>query len=123
MAFLRELDISNQTYEEPNPLSHFTAFVTDISHLSPLNVVLPVNDITGSNLVFLGSTTAGSGVNQFNTPSPIFASSDGHIYVADTTNDRVVRIDDISGAGWTALGSHGSGVRQFEGPLGVFVVP
>jgi len=87
------------------------------------NRIARVDAISGTGLVFLGSTTAGSGVGQFNTPSPIFAASDGRIYVADTTNDRLVRMNDISGAGWTTLGSHGSGVGQFEGPLGVFVVP
>lgn len=45
----------------------------------------------------------------------------GRIYVADTDNHRIVRVNDMSGAGWTATGSAGAGPKQFNKPRGVFV--
>src|SRR5713226_5049169 len=50
------------------------------------------------------------------------ASSAG-IFVADTGNNRTVRIDDMTGAGWTTLGgpAAGQGINQFNALRGVFV--
>ena len=45
----------------------------------------------------------------------------GRIYVADWGNGRIVRLDDMGGAGWTTFGRLGSGVGQFMWPRGVFV--
>jgi DNA-binding beta-propeller fold protein YncE len=45
----------------------------------------------------------------------------GRIYVADSNNNRIVRVNDMTGAGWTALGSPGTGVNQFANPFSVFV--
>src|SRR5438552_15127519 len=43
------------------------------------------------------------------------------IYVADESNNRIVRMDDMTGTGWTAFGTFGSGMNQFDGPVGVSV--
>src|SRR5205809_7574762 len=43
------------------------------------------------------------------------------IYVADESNNRIVRMDDMTGAGWTAFGTSGSGPNQFRCPRGIFV--
>jgi hypothetical protein len=48
-------------------------------------------------------------------------SPTGKIFVADTGNDRIVRIDDMTGRGWTTFGTSGSGVNQFRSPEGIFV--
>lgn len=40
---------------------------------------------------------------------------------ASTGNHRIVRIDDMTGAGWTTFGTLGSGVNQFRAPFGIFV--
>jgi hypothetical protein len=40
----------------------------------------------------------------------------GFLYVTDYFNHRVVRMNDITGAGWTTLGTQGSGVMQFNLP-------
>jgi hypothetical protein len=51
------------------------------------------------------------------------------IYVADRDNSRIVRIDDMTGAGWTTFGTAGSGVtlrlrflrnRRTEQTMGVW---
>ena len=80
-------------------------------------------NMSGSGLTFLGSTTPGSGVGQFRSPSPIYIGSDGRIYVTDSGNDRVIRMNDITGAGWTTFGSHGPGIGQFAAPLGIVISP
>jgi hypothetical protein len=41
--------------------------------------------------------------------------------VADFYNNRIVRVNDMMGTGWTTLGSRGSGVNQFIHPSGIFV--
>src|SRR5438309_10033738 len=43
------------------------------------------------------------------------------IYVADESNNRIVRMDDMTGAGWTPFGVFGSGPNQFNLPVRVFV--
>src|SRR5215831_11890891 len=43
------------------------------------------------------------------------------IYVADWANHRIVRMDDMRGRNWTALGEKGHGERQFQFPVGIFV--
>src|SRR5436309_13226473 len=43
------------------------------------------------------------------------------IYVADESNNRIVRMDDMTGAGWTPFGTSGSGPNQFRFPVGIFV--
>ncbi len=57
----------------------------------------------------------------FNYPFGIALDTSGHIYVADHGNGRIVRIDDMSGAGWTTFGSYGSVTGQFKDPTGVAV--
>ena len=43
------------------------------------------------------------------------------IYVADASNNRIVRMDDMIGAGWTPFGVFGSGPNQFRFPSGIYV--
>src|SRR2546427_12183861 len=50
------------------------------------------------------------------TPPPA-----GQIFVADRNNNRIVRIDNMAGTGWTTFGSGGIGVNQFNHPQGIFV--
>lgn len=51
----------------------------------------------------------GSGVNQVNEPHDVRVTA-GRIYILDTGNGRVVRINDMTGAGWTTFGAQ---TRQF----------
>jgi sugar lactone lactonase YvrE len=54
-------------------------------------------------------------------PKTVAFDAQGRIYIADTDNHRVVRINDMSGAGFVSFGSQGSGVGQFNRPEGVAV--
>src|SRR5229473_5400725 len=46
-------------------------------------------------------------------PSSISVDSPGRIYVMDTGNNQLVRMDDLNGTNWTTMGGIGSGVGQF----------
>ncbi len=54
-------------------------------------------------------------------PTPSGPLPSAQIYVTDLGNNRIVRVDDMSGAGWTTLGSQGGGTNQFDKPRGIFV--
>src|SRR5437016_13724130 len=43
------------------------------------------------------------------------------IYVGDASNNRIVRMDDMIGAGWTPFGVFGTGPNQFRFPSGIYV--
>ncbi len=68
----------------------------------------------GLSLVLLALLMVGSARAQ--APAP-----NAGIFVTDAGNYRIVRIDDMTGAGWTTFGSTGSGVNQFNLPFGIFV--
>lgn len=51
--------------------------------------------------VSFGST--GSGVNQFSFPTAVAFDSQGRIYIGDSENKRIVRMNDMQGTGWTTL--------------------
>ena len=82
-------------------------------------VELPLqrNAIEGGDLTVQG--ISGSAVNLFNLPRGISVDASGRIYVADWGNQRIVRTNDMAGAGWTTFGTVGSGVNQFSGPAGI----
>ena len=84
--------------------------------------VVRVDDISGAGWTTFG--TQGMGVNQFHGPDGVAVDAAGRVYVADLGNGsfpRIVRIDDMSGAGWAAFGTVGSGADQFSNPIGVDV--
>ena len=96
-------------------------YVTDSNNCR----IVRMDDMTGAGWTTLG--TCGAGALQFNggitQMGGIFVDTGGKIYAADPGNSRVVRMDDMSGAGWTTFGSTGSGNNQFIGPNSVFVEP
>ncbi len=75
---------------------------------------------------FSGSTfsgtfgSSGSGVGQFSLPLDI-AIHEGKIYILDSLNHRIVRIDNLNGDGWISFGSLGAGTNQFNTPEGFFI--
>jgi ribosomal protein S11 len=64
-------------------------------------------------------TYGGGSSGPFNGLIGIALDSLGRIYVADSGNNRIVRIEDMTGAGWTSFGSPGSGVGQFNLAAGI----
>jgi len=63
---------------------------------------------------------SGSGDGQFNMPRSAAVDSDGNVYVADTSNNRIQKFSS-SGSFITKWGSYGSGDGQFRSPWGVCV--
>lgn len=43
-------------------------------------------------------------MSRLNRPNGIAVDGSGRIYIADTANDRIVRISDMRGTGWVTLG-------------------
>src|SRR3989304_2184078 len=64
---------------------------------------------------------ARSGTRQFAFQSGVFVDASGRIYFTDVTSSRVVRVNDVTGAGWIAFGTRGSGPGQFDLPAGIAV--
>lgn len=82
--------------------------------------ILRSDDLQGTNQISFGSQ--GSGVGQFYGAYGIALDSAGRIYVADTYNCRVVRMDDMNGTNWITYGGDcGSGQGQFYDPAGIAV--
>lgn len=98
-----------------------TVYVADYNN----NRIVSFTDMSGSNWTTFppSSTTAGSGTDQFNGPASIAFDSTGRIYVTDYGNNRIVRVDDMTGTNWKVFGSSGSGADQFSGPAGIAVDP
>ena len=77
------------------------------------------------NLAGVGFRTfgaLGSGVGQFNKPSAVWVDSAGRIYVADTGNNRIVRMDSMSGLNWTEISVQPGGSGTLSSPTDIMVV-
>ena len=98
--------------------------------------IVRIDDITGKGWVTYGvsgSTAAGryalapASVGKFVEVLAVGLDSKGRIYIVNGAYNRVVRIDDMTGAGWTTFGSQGndgaggSGVNQFNGLKGLAI--
>lgn len=75
---------------------------------------------SGIYLATIGST--GSGNGQFNYPQNVAIDASGHIYVADTGNNRIEKFD-TNGVYLSQFGSFGSGDGQFNYPVGLAFDP
>ena len=73
------------------------------------NRIVRIDDMTGKGWVSYGSHGIDEGhsrgVGQFNQPHAVRLDAQGRIYIADGGNCRIVRIDDMTGAGWTEYGT------------------
>ena len=64
--------------------------------------------------------TIGTGQGAFSNPESIAIDSSDRIYIADTGNNRIIRINDITGAGWIAF-TQGKCTSAISAPKGIFV--
>ena len=59
----------------------------------------------------------GSGNGQFNNPSGMDFDFKGHLYIVDTGNNRIQKLNATDGKFITSWGSSGSGPGQFNSPI------
>jgi len=89
--------------------------------------VIQMDDFTGKNWAFLGNPTPGipnpnyTKPQQWFMPFDITVDASGKIYVADMTNHRITRMDDMTGKNWITFGAGGSGTNQLKFPRTVFI--
>ncbi|QGG57371.1 S-layer homology domain-containing protein [Paenibacillus sp. B01] len=71
-----------------------------------------------------GNGQAGSGLGEFSVPIGVTVDGSGNVYVADMENDRIQKLT-VSTNTWSewgkAGGGPGSGLGEFDGPVGVAV--
>jgi hypothetical protein len=101
------------------PLTYYYSFSGNFSGALTLNgqaqAVLGITtQASGGSSSPLGSGTLASGTTLMNLHYE-------PVYITDTYNYRVVRIDDMLGDNFTTLGKYGSGTKQFELPWGLYV--
>jgi DNA-binding beta-propeller fold protein YncE len=90
------------------------------------NRIVRVDDMTGSGWTSLSASPLGE---KFASPRALAFDQAGRLYAACGKNlllappmtANIVRIDDMSGAGWTSYGSYGSGPGQFNWPSGLAI--
>jgi tripartite motif-containing protein 71 len=97
-----------------------TLYVADTNNHRIVSLHGPEKGLDQAGWAELGGTQ-GSGQRQFNVPVGLFVDEHGRIYVCDSGNHRIVRMDSIDGSGWVTLGTQGSGQGQFNGPMGIWV--
>ena len=51
----------------------------------------------------------------------IIINTASSIYVADYSNNRIVKMDNMTGSSWITYGTYGNGTSQFDGPMDIFV--
>jgi hypothetical protein len=59
--------------------------------------------MTGANWITFGSV--GAGLGQVSSFTAVAVDASGRIYIPDTGNKRVVRMDDMNGTNWTVGGT------------------
>lgn len=84
--------------------------------------IVRIDDMQGTNWTTIGSFGTEREPGKLYAPTGVCVDRTGRIYVTQSSsNHRIVRMDDMSGANWTAFGSGGSGFGQFSSPMGIFV--
>lgn len=114
--------VTNQTFTVGGPASGATAYNSAYTpfYYSDSEQILRADDLLGTNQISFGSQ--GSGVGQFYGAYGIALDSAGRIYVADTYNSRIVRMDDMTGANWITFdASLSSCVTALSNPSGIAV--
>jgi hypothetical protein len=90
-------------------------------------ITLSVNSGYGANFGDYWQTfgTSGTQTNNFSSPNSVFCdAANSKLYVVDTNNSRIIRIDSGNGgtnlgSNWEQFGSSGSGTNNFSIPRGI----
>jgi len=77
--------------------------------------------ITGSAYQSLAGSKSQLGTGTIAGGSAFVNAAYEPLYVADTYNNRIVRMDDMTGDNWIAFGSSGAGTNKFNLPWGIAV--
>src|ERR1022692_4796647 len=77
--------------------------------------------INGSTVQSLAGSTSQLGTGTIYSGATYVNTDYEPLYIADTYNNRIVRMDDMTGDNWIALGSRGGGTNQFRNPWGIAV--
>lgn len=84
--------------------------------------IVRIDDMNGTNWTEIGSFGTERRAGTLYAPSGICLDKKGRIYVTQcSSNHRIIRMDDMTGANWVVLGDGGSGSGQFASPMGIFV--
>lgn len=75
------------------------------------DIVACADDMADTNIEWYG--------DYINSINDVKLDDEGRIYIVDGAHDRIVRIDDISGAGRVEFGEVGTGMNQFDGPIAI----
>jgi DNA-binding beta-propeller fold protein YncE len=85
------------------------------------NHCLVIRDLWGGTWQSFG--VQGSGKDEFQSPTDIAIDALNRIYVVDSGNQRLVRMDDVSGRGWVAFGEIGKPTPADPAAEGKFADP
>lgn len=77
--------------------------------------------ITGQTVQSLAGMTSQLGTGTIASATTFVNAQYEPVYITDTYNYRIVRIDDMTGDNWTAIGKSGAGKYQFGLPWGLYV--
>ena len=84
--------------------------------------VVRIDDMAGTNWTAVGSFGTEPTPGKLYAPCGVCVDRVGRIYVSESSsNNRIVRMDDMSGANWTVFGTGGNGAGEFAAPMGIFV--
>jgi DNA-binding beta-propeller fold protein YncE len=84
--------------------------------------IVRIDDMQGTNWTTIGSFGTAPDVGRLYAPTGVCVDSRGRIYVTQSSsNHRIVRMDDMSGANWVSFGSGGTEYGQFASPMGICV--
>ena len=77
--------------------------------------------ITGSTVQSLAGSTSQLGTGTIYSGLTYLNTQYEPLFIADTYNNRIVRMDSMAGANWITFGSHGAGTNKFQLPWGIAV--
>ncbi len=112
--------VTSQAFTVGRPASGTTAYNSAYTpfYYSDSEQILRSDDLMGTNQI----SYDGAAIGGFYGAYGLALDTQGRIYVADTYNCRIVRIDDMNGTNATTYGGTcGSGQGQFYDPQGIAV--